>query len=253
VNTGLLVTRLVESALLPPISLLLMLVMGAWLARRRRRLGIAVAGLAWLALVALSLPAVSSRLKLGLEGPPLDPAQATTAQAIVLLGGGVRSQAPEFGGDTVNTATLERVRYGAYLHRRLNKPILASGGNPTGRTQPEAVIMKASLAADFGVDTRWIETLSNTTEENARASYGLLAPLGVDRILLVTHGWHMPRARLAFQRAGFKVVEAPTALIGTPASGALAWVPSAPAFADACMALREWLGLAWYRLKFALR
>ena len=235
-NAGLLATRLLESALLPPLSLLLLMVVGAWLA-----------------LLALSLPAVSTRLKLSLEGAPLDPAQAATAQAIVVLGGGIRAQAPEFGGDVVNAVTLERVRYGAHLHRRLGKPILVSGGNPTGRTLPEAVAMKASLAADFGVDTRWIETTSNTTEENARASYALLAPLGIDRILLVTHGWHMPRSQRVFQQAGFKVIPAPTGLTGAPASGTLAWVPSAYAFADACMALREWLGMGWYRLKFALR
>ncbi len=113
--------------------------------------------------------------------------------------------------------------------------------------------MKASLAPDFGVDARWVESASNTTEENARASYALLAPLGISRIVLVTHGWHMPRAQTAFQRAGFEVIAAPTGLTGVPAHGVLAWIPSAAAFADACMALREWLGIAWYRLKSALR
>ncbi|MGH8618696.1 MAG: YdcF family protein [Burkholderiales bacterium] len=252
-NAGLLATRVLESALLPPFSLLLLLVLGIWVAKRRRRLGIAVAGLAWLALLALSLPAVSTRLKLSLEGAPLDPAHAAAAQAIVVLGGGLRAQAPEFGGDTVNAYTLERVRYGAHLHRRLNKPILVTGGNPTGRTLPEAVAMKASLAADFGVDTRWVEIASNTTEENARASRALLAPLGIERILLVTHGWHMPRSVLVFEQAGFKVIPAPTGLTGAPADGGLAWVPSATAFAEACLALREWLGMGWYRLKSALR
>ncbi len=252
-NTSLLVTRLLESALLPPLALLLALALGAWIARRRRGLGLTVAGIAWLVLLALTLPAVSSRLKLSLEGAPLDPAKAVVGQAIVVLGGGVRAQAPEFGGDTVSSFTLERVRYAAHLHRQLKKPILVSGGNPTGQTLPEAVVMKASLATDFGVDARWVESASNTTEENARASYALLAPLGIDHVLLVTHGWHMPRAQAVFQRAGFKVIAAPTGLTGLPAHGVLAWVPSAPAFADACMALREWLGITWYRLKFALR
>jgi uncharacterized SAM-binding protein YcdF (DUF218 family) len=252
-NLGLMTTRLLESVLLPPLSLLLLLAFGIWLARRRRRFGLALAGLAWVALLALSLPAVSTRLKLTLEGHPLDPAQAAGGQAIVVLGGGVRAGAPEFGGDVVNAVTLERLRYGAFLQRRLNKPILVAGGNPTGQSLPEGIAMKQALASDFGVEARWMETTSNTTYENARNAYAILVPLGIDRVLLVTQGWHMPRSRLAFEQVGFKVIEAPTGLTGDPASGPLAWIPSPNAFAESGVALREWLGLIWYRLQSALR
>ena len=39
------------------------------------------------------------------------------ADAIVILSGGLRDYAPEYGGSTVNRITLERVRYGARLAR----------------------------------------------------------------------------------------------------------------------------------------
>jgi uncharacterized SAM-binding protein YcdF (DUF218 family) len=48
---------------------------------------------------------------------PLDLAQVSNAQAIVILGGGVRREAPEYGGATLGGITLERVRYGARLAR----------------------------------------------------------------------------------------------------------------------------------------
>ena len=169
----------------------------------------------------------------------------------MVLGGGVRA-APEYGGDVVNAVTLDRLRYAAHLSRLYKKPILVTGGNPTGRRIPEGVAMKLSLATDFGVDARWAETTSNTTDENALNSYAILAPLGIDRILLVTDGWHMPRSRFAFEHAGFKVTEAPSSL-GEPAATPLAWLPSTSALYESGFALREWLGLAWYRLKSALR
>ncbi len=251
-NSVFVTTRIVESMLLPPFSLLLLMVLGAWVARRRRRLGFSIIAAAWLGVLVLSLPVVSSRLKHTLEGPLVNPSLAATAQAIVVLGGGVRP-APEFGGDIVNAATLERLRYAAHLERQFKKPILVSGGNPTARTIPEAVAMKLALASDFGTDARWVEAASNNTWENARNSYAILAPLGIDRVLLVTHGWHMQRSRLAFERAGFKVIEAPMGLTGETPTDILAWVPSSSALYESTLALREWLGLAWYRLQSALR
>ena len=43
--------------------------------------------------------------------------QGFDPEAIVVLGGGRRAHAPEYEGETVSPATLERMRYGARLHR----------------------------------------------------------------------------------------------------------------------------------------
>ena len=60
--------------------------------------------------------------------PPVTLAQARSAQAIVILGGGVRRNAPEYGGDTVGRLTLDRVRYGAFVARATGLPVLVTGG-----------------------------------------------------------------------------------------------------------------------------
>ena len=54
-----------------------------------------------------------------------------------------------------------------------------------------------------------METGSINTRENALDSYGLLAPRGIRRIILVTSALHMPRAAVAFRKAGFDVIPAP--------------------------------------------
>ena len=51
-----------------------------------------------------------------------------SAQAIVVLGGGLYFDTPEYGGDTVGGSTLERLRYAATIARKTNLPVLVTGG-----------------------------------------------------------------------------------------------------------------------------
>ena len=48
------------------------------------------------------------------------------------------------------------------------------------------------------------ERVTNTAKE-AAAVAALLRPMGADRVLLVTSAYHMPRARVLFERAGLRV------------------------------------------------
>jgi uncharacterized SAM-binding protein YcdF (DUF218 family) len=87
----------------------------------------------------------------------LDLAAAPGAQAIVILGGGVRHEALEYGGHTLGRLTLERTRYGARVAKQTGLPVLVSGGAPSGGIA-EAEVMRAALAEEFGVPVRWVET-----------------------------------------------------------------------------------------------
>jgi len=121
------VKAVLKALVLPPTGPLLVAVLGLALWRRRPRLG---AGLAWtgvLSLLVLSLPAVASLLIRSLDiAAPFDRTRAAQAQAIVILGGGTRRDAPDYGGDTLGTLTLERVRYGARIARLTGLPVLAT-------------------------------------------------------------------------------------------------------------------------------
>jgi uncharacterized SAM-binding protein YcdF (DUF218 family) len=215
-----------KALLLPPTGPLLVAVVGIALWSRHPRAGRTLAALGVAALLALSMPVVADLLGRVVDtSAPLDLDAARKAQAIVILGGGVRRDAPEYGGDTMATLTLERVRYGARLARLTGLPVLVSGGSVLGGT-PEARLMAAALEREFGVPVRWIEEGSRTTHENAVLSARTLKKDGIDRIVLVTHGFDTRRATAEFEAQGFAVVNAPTGLRGRSDHTLLDYLPS---------------------------
>lgn len=203
--------KILSALVLPPGGPLVLAALGLLLLRRWPRFG---KTLAWSGLVLLWLlatPLVSHALMALVEDqPPLQPAAMKQAQAIVVLGGGSYFDAPEYGGDTAGSASLERIRYAARLARESGLPILVSGGAPLGG-KAEGEVMREALERDFGVRVRWVEAQSFDTAQNAGLSAAVLHAAGVDSVLLVTHAFHMRRARAAFEQAGMRVVPAPTA------------------------------------------
>lgn len=247
----LLVRKALAGLVLPPTGPLLLALCGLLLLGRRPRLGRTLAWLGFLTLFALSLPVVSHLLLQALDQtPPLDFARAREAQAIVILGGGVRRPAPEYGGETLGRLTLERVRYGAIVARRTELPVLVSGG-AVHRGSTEAALMKQALETEFGVKVRWEEANSRDTRSNAIQSAAMLLPLGIKRVLLVAHAFDMPRASAEFASAGLQVIPAPTLVISERFEfehvGEL--LPGMGALQGSYFALYELLGDAVRRLR----
>lgn len=244
-------TNVTARLILPPGLFILLALIGLSLVRAKIRFGASLALCSVLALLTLSIPIVGKFLVQSLEMPYSDPTRDRSAGAIVVLGGGSYIDAPEYDADTVGCATLERLRYAAYLQRRTGKPILVTGGNPTGGRTTEGEQMKNALR-EFGATAKWVESASDNTFENARLSRQVLKKSGVQSVYLVTHAWHMPRAKMAFERAGLHVIPAPMAYKTTPRLMVLDFVPAAGALMDSSIYFHEILGMVWYRLKFDL-
>lgn len=242
-------TNITSHLVLPPGVFILLGLAGLAFVRSHARFGMGLSLFSLLALLTLSLPAVSWTLLHSLETPYVDPARDRSGGAIVVLGGGSYFSAPEYdGANVVGAYTLERVRYAAHLQRRIGKPILVSSGNPMGAGTSEGEQMKNALR-EFGASVKWVEGESNNTYENAKLTREVLHKAGVQSVYLVTHAWHMPRAKTAFERAGLHVIPAPMGHRTRVKWMVLDFIPSAGAFQDSYFFFKEVLGSVWYRLK----
>jgi uncharacterized SAM-binding protein YcdF (DUF218 family) len=250
----------VAALVLPPVPLLLMLLIGARLIAPRRELGwftvLLSIVLLWLS-ACLGAAQIVSRLFL--QPPPAlgfdrikslkDEVLAKRPIAIVVLGGGVERYAPEYGVSNLSHASLERLRYGIWLGRETGAPVAASGG--IGRAQPEgmpeAQIAARIAAREFDRPLKWVEDESRDTRENAARSVALLRRSGIEHIVLVTHGWHMPRAVRAFSEAAGPAMRIEAAPMGLARGGdapLLLWMPSTAGFTEMRNVVHELVGLA---------
>ena len=248
----------VGALLLPPVPFLVTTLVGARLLLPRR-------GLGWLVIlfsvVMLWLSACTGVARATLQVLLKPPAalsfdrvrelrsevQAKKPVAIVVLGGGVEPFAPEYGVSSLQHASLERLRYGVWLAGQTGAPIAFSGGVGWGQVEatPEAKVAARIAADEFNRPIRWLEDQSRDTRENASRTAALLKPAGIQHILLVTHGWHMPRALRAFAEAtgpAVKVEPAPMGLARRQIRPALDWMPSSRGFTEMRQVLRESIG-----------
>ena len=223
------IKAVIKPIILPPTGLLLLALIGLGIRRRFARSGALMAWTGVVGLLLLSMPAVAVFLVRSLDAsPPFDAARAKQAQAIVILGGGIRRGAPDYGGDTLGELTLERVRYGARVARLTGLPVLVSGGAVHRGEATESSLMRRALEQEYGVVVRWAEDRSRTTHENALYSSAMLRDAGIRSVVLVAHSFDMPRARAEFAAAGIETLPAPT---GIPAAKDVEWIDYLPSMA----------------------
>lgn len=244
---------LLKSWILPPGGIILALLLGllGW----RHRWGRALVATATLLLYLLSTPWFSSLLASGLEGsarPTAEQLASRGAQAILVLTAGRYSHAPELGGlDSAGRYTQDRLSWAALLHRKTGLPIILSGGRTADEDLSLAEVAAQTLEDRFGLRALAVETASTNTWENARLTARVLKRNAIQRVLVVTHAWHMPRAMLSLQQAGIDAVPAPTYFISGRGEGSELsdFMPSAQALLDSYFCLHEYLGIVWYQLK----
>ncbi|MCX5947300.1 MAG: YdcF family protein [Cyanobacteria bacterium] len=284
-----LLSKLLPLALYPLGLALLLQIVGLLGRRRRWGSGCAAAGVALLWLAAM--PLVSRQLVWGLEerASRLTPKSIPRADAVLVLGGGLRpAQAPRRSVEVGEAG--DRLLTGVELLRRGRAPwLVVTGGKvaltadaaiqpviPAGTAQgagnapgaaaieeglPSEAASAARLAIWLGVPAARIlrsDTPRNTAEE-AIAIAQLARQRGWHSLLLVTSATHLPRALATFERlTPLRII--PVAcdfqlpnrqLYGRPTAASLVsdLLPSADALATSTSSLKEHLGLLIYRLR----
>jgi uncharacterized SAM-binding protein YcdF (DUF218 family) len=235
------------------LSIVLALLALVLLVAGRRRLGLFAlsVGILWLGF--WSIPIVSDGLRLSLEGRfPHEPVGALPeADAVVVLGGGIRGGPPDWPDPDLGRAS-DRVWHAARIYHAGKAPrVIVSGGSMpwAGDRRSEADAMLRFLA-DLGVPPAAIllEGRSRNTRENALYTGEILGAEGFDRVLLVTSALHMPRALATFRAVGIDAVPAATDFEVMPEPAHLIrWLPDAEALSDSTRALKEYVGWWVYR------
>src|SRR5207248_6922899 len=96
--------------------------------------------------------------RLASDGPP---------GAIIVFSADARRSGIPGVPDTVGPLTLERLAEAAKQQRRLDLPVLVSGGALDPADAPLATMMSRVLQEDFRIPVRWREERSRNTFENA--------------------------------------------------------------------------------------
>ena len=248
----------VLSSLAMPLAFLpLLSLLGLAMIARRKRMGWVLCIAAFAALWLLSCQGAGVWLAQNTvpQYPPITVSQlkAGQVQAIVVLGGGIYPQAPEYGTAQPGPATLARLRYGIWLSKQTGLPVAFSGGSgwaaDTAVLSTEAQVAAGAAQEDYGFTLRWLESQSRDTAENAQFVAPLLKRDGIARIALVTDALHMPRAMAEFERTGLTITPAPTGYVLPSKSGLLQWLPSADGMHGSTRVIHELLGLAAIKLR----
>jgi uncharacterized SAM-binding protein YcdF (DUF218 family) len=184
------------------------LIAAAYFALRRRFLAsrrLLLLGL--LLIYVLGLAPIAKALLGPLETryPPLLPGQEVSADAIVVLTGGIRWQPAIQLHTILGTQSLDRLICGINLLKDRSAPFLVIAGGASqvsGRPAVEASAMKdQALRLGIPLDAILTETHSRTTAESAVEVRRLLP--NAHRIVLTTAAYHLPRSVALFKKQGF--------------------------------------------------
>lgn len=201
---------------------------------------------------------VSNALIYSLESqyPPL--VNPPTVDAIVVLGGATHSPEPPRLMVNINEHG-DRLFYAAQLYHTQRAPLLILAGGRIswqGKGSSEAADM-ATLLEMLGVPRQVMieEPFSLNTYENAINVQEILQETGIERILLVTSAFHMPRSLAIFTKLGIDAIPAPTDFLVTInyyyslEDFILNLFPQASRLSLTTLALKEYIGIVIYRLQ----
>jgi uncharacterized SAM-binding protein YcdF (DUF218 family) len=254
-----LLKKFISPLLLPVPFCSMLLIFGLILiwSGRRQKAGKILLSIGSLLLIFLSYGVSTKWLLMPLERryqPVLTAASLNSADVppvkwIVVLGGGGSHSSQLPSPSQLSSASLARLIEGIRLQRQIpGSKLVLSEGN-IFESGPVGEVM-GRVAEELGVsrDDLVLETQSQDTEGQA----GLIFPIvGSDRFLLVTSASHMPRSIALFQKAGMNPIAAPTDFESLSAESwrPSALYPSAGGLRKAELAVHEYVGLVWSKLR----
>lgn len=246
--------KILTPFLLPPgIFIVLLLFSGLWfLFKKNWKAGI-ISCFLGISMWAFSISPVADTMLRGLESDFKIP-ENLQGDVIILLGGGAYDGAIDLSGTgSPSEGMMMRTVTAVRVQKRLNIPIIVSGGKVYKHKKAEAPIVKRFLI-DMGVPANKviIEDKSRDTIENARYTAEICRKLGYKNPLLVTSASHMKRSILIFKKVGIDVTPLPVNF-KTWKDKKYGWsdyLPDAHDIRRTSIAMHEYIGLLFYKIAY---
>jgi uncharacterized SAM-binding protein YcdF (DUF218 family) len=180
-----------------------------------------------------------------------DPAEARSAGAVVVLGGGIEElRAGSLALPYPSESSSLRVIEGARVFRLLSGvPLVVASGGTTIEGQRSAegnVMAQALVSLHVPGDRIVVEVVSLTTYEQASNVTRLLKSRGIDRFVLVTSPTHMRRSVAAFRAQHADVVPSVAAPFREREWKPPFFIPNEDSFRVSRNAVYDYVALVYY-------
>jgi uncharacterized SAM-binding protein YcdF (DUF218 family) len=244
--------KIITSLMLPPgILILVLCALGIYSWRKRNKESAIATILLGITVWVLSITPTSTKLMSVLEKRVSIPSRLQ-GDVIVLLGGGIHQDVADLTGTGSPSDEMSgRIITAARAQRKLKVPIIVSGGAVFTGRQPEAPVIRRILI-DLGISENFVivESKSRDTIENARFCREIINSYGFKKPILVTSAYHMKRSLEAFHFVGLTPLPLPAQFHVANGKKHIwaSYLPDMGALQTSCKALREYLGLLFYRL-----
>ncbi len=232
----------------PLIFIIFLILLGLWIKKPKFIL------FSILLLCFLSLPFTAHIIWISLEAtyPPKQKHEINNYDAVVVLSGMLTT-------NKINDVNFvewdDPDRFFAGLEifeaKKADKIIFTRGKLPWSNSTPEGEILREK-AIQFGIPSTKIfltKVVTNTAEE-AEAVKELLQSYDISEVIIITSSFHMPRAKLLFQKQGINVDSFPVDFKATGYK--INWTyffPSSSGFNKTSKGIREYIGRLYYLLK----
>jgi vancomycin permeability regulator SanA len=126
------------------------------------------------------------------------------ADAAVVLGARV------YADGRLSDALADRVRTACQLYRDgLVRRLIFSGGPGDGAIHETEGMKRMAMQLGVKAEHIWLDKAGLNTQATVRNTGSVLAQWHASRILVISHAYHLPRVKLAYQREGWDVFTVP--------------------------------------------
>lgn len=226
------------------ISLILCFISG------KKKNGILILCLAALLLYGASIEPVANYLSYTLEKDYFhSPVIKKPIDIIIVLAGG-KNDVSTINRSFVSEASAARLLHGVEVFKKYGAQYFVCAGKADGKI-PESEIM-ANIAVSLGVPKEKIkiDIKSNNTWEHAIELKKMFVNKNIS-VGIVTSGYHMKRSEREFKKYFTTVVPLPASYLYSLPTGKsiLKYIPQTTAMNKTATALREFVGLLWYKIR----